>query len=167
MSNEKKEVKLPKNFWKKKPCSSRCMASVAVAAPGNSGRSNSCAAATKIGVAPGDTPNIAPADLALRTCVGVSSVPTPAIAPSTSAIAAIASSAASVRRVISKAGKPPATKARAKGWASSSRSIVKTGMTGAVAQTLAIISEWVIGYFLCYDARALNGRSNVMPEHRE
>src|SRR5210317_1084096 len=143
------------------------MASVAVAAPGKSGKSYSRAASIRLCVAPGETPKVAPADFASRICAAVSRVPTPAMAPSTSETATIASIAAAVRSVISKAGRPPATRARARGWASSTRSMVKTGITGAAVQTFAIISVCVIFLFLNYNAGALRRCAGCAPEDRE
>ena len=48
-------------------------------------------------------------------------------------MAARASRAAAVRKVISSTGRPPFTSARASGTASAVRSMVSTGMTGARA----------------------------------
>ena len=47
-------------------------------------------------------------------------------------MAAMASSAVCVRKVTSRTGRPPATRAFAKGTASSTLSMVRTGITGAL-----------------------------------
>ena len=76
----------------------------------------------------------APAFSAATNWPLLSTVPAPTIAPSTSpAIAAIASSAAPVRSVISITFSPPATSARASGTAAARSSMTTTGMTGAAA----------------------------------
>ena len=81
---------------------------------------------------PGLTPKRAPASMAWRNWRSSSTVPAPTIASGTSrAMAASASSATPVRKVISSTGSPPFTSARASGTASASRSMVSTGMTGA------------------------------------
>ena len=119
------------------------MISEAVAAPGNKGRPSSSQAAMMRSVAPGETPNIAPAALAALTSAGVSSVPAPTTPPGTCDMARIASSAQAVRRVTSSAGKPPATSARARGAAWARSSITSTGTTGARRQiSSALIDCW-------------------------
>jgi hypothetical protein len=92
-------------------------------------------------VAPGETPNRAPAALAALTSAGVRRVPAPTTPPGTWAMARITSRAAGVRRVTSSAGRPPLTSASARGRAWARSSITRTGMTGARRQ----ISAGVMG----------------------
>src|SRR3989338_2204065 len=121
------------------------MISDAVAAPGRIGKSYSAQASNSRCVAPGETPNFAPAALAALTSAGVSKVPAPTTPPSTSDIARIASSAQGVRSVTSSAGNPPATKACAKGAAWARSSITRTGTTGARRQISAALADCSAG----------------------
>ena len=133
-----------KNLSTSRPRSRSRMASVAVAAPGSIGSPASSAASRSRSVAPGETPKVAPASIAARTSCGVSSVPAPTRPPGTRAISRIASSAAGVRSVTSRARSPPATRASAKGRACVASSTTSTGMTGARAQTsrAARLESW-------------------------
>ena len=121
-----------KNFTRSKPAASACINSEAVAIPGANGRSLSAAAFSRSGVAPGLMPNLAPSDRARARSSAFRIVPMPTTASGTSAIMALAASTATgVRSVTSRTRTPPATSARASGTASSSRSIVSTGITVA------------------------------------
>ncbi len=117
------------------------MISLAVAAPGRSGRPSSSQAAIRRSVAPGETPKVAPAAFAALTSAGVKSVPAPTMPPGTSAMARIASSATGVRSVTSSAGRPPATSASARGRACARSSITSTGTTGARRQISAALAD--------------------------
>ena len=86
-------------------------------------------------VAPGDTPNVAPALTAFFTSCGVSRVPAPTTPPSTFAISEMTSKATGVRNVTSNTGRPPATNASAKGRAVAISSNTSTGITGASLQS--------------------------------
>src|SRR6516162_7569241 len=82
--------------------------------PGANGRSPEAAASNRSCDMPGLMAKAAPILAAWSRSLGVNTVPTPTTAPGTSAMMArAASTAASVRRVISITGKPPATSARA------------------------------------------------------
>src|SRR6056297_1752556 len=121
------------------------MISVEVAAPGRSGSPASSQASSSRSVAPGETPNPAPASTAFATSSGVSSVPAPTTPPSTAAISRMASSAAGVRSVTSSAGRPPATSARASGAAWAACSTTSTGITGAMRQMSRALSLASVG----------------------
>ena len=83
---------------------------------------------TTLGLSPGLTINFAPAFTALSTCSQVRTVPAPTnISGQFSEISLIASSAASVLKVTSATGRPPAISALAKGTASLASSIFTTG----------------------------------------
>ena len=75
------EASAGKNFCIRYPRSIRRITSEAVAAPGNKGMSLSSQACKRLSVAPGDTPNAAPASLAARTSCPLSRVPAPTVAP--------------------------------------------------------------------------------------
>ena len=128
-----------KNLTIGAPAVSACESSLAVAIPGQNGKSAAFAAAMMTGSNPGATPNTAPASFAARSCSTVRIVPAPTIASGTSRlIAAIAPAAALVRKVTSRTGRPPFTSGRppftsafASGTACSSFSITITGIIPA------------------------------------
>ena len=121
-----------KNLTIGAPAVSACESSLAVAIPGQNGKSAVFAAAMMTGSNPGATPNTAPASFAARSCSTVRIVPAPTIASGTSRlIAAIAPAAALVRKVTSRTGRPPFTSAFASGTACSSFSITITGIIPA------------------------------------
>src|SRR3954447_16783593 len=121
-----------KNLTRSKPCASACIRSDAVAMPGANGKSPAAAALNRSGVAPGLTPNSAPSASARARSSALRMVPMPTMASGTPDIIAFAASIATgVRRVTSSTRTPPATSARASGTASSSRSMVRTGITVA------------------------------------
>ena len=117
------------------------MASETVWTPGRNGSPEERAAAANAAVQPGLTAKRAPARWTCSSWAGLSTVPAPTIASGTSAtMARSASSAASVRKVISRTGKPPFTSARASGTAVSALSMVRTGITGATAAMAAMFT---------------------------
>ena len=121
-----------KNLTISKPAASACISSDAVAIPGANGRPLAAAAFRSSGVAPGLMPNLAPSATARARSSAFKIVPMPTMASGTSAIMALAASTATgVRSVTSSTRTPPATSARASGTASSTRSMVSTGMTVA------------------------------------
>src|SRR5689334_24966752 len=121
-----------KNFSTLKPRPASVIASDTVAQPGSTGTGASASADARSNGVPGLTRYFAPAEIAAAMSDTRVTVPTPTTQSGTSAaMALIASSAALVRSVTSMTGSPPATSARASGMASTVRSIVRTGMTGA------------------------------------
>ena len=121
-----------KNLTRSKPCASACISSDAVAIPGANGRRLAAAAFSSSGVAPGLMPNLAPSASVRARSSALRMVPMPTMASGTFAIIALAASIATgVRSVTSRVRTPPATSALASGTASSSRSMVSTGITVA------------------------------------
>ena len=130
-----------KNLTTSKPCASACMSSDAVAIPGANGSRLAATAFSSSGVAPGLMPNLAPSASARARSPALRMVPIPTTASGTSAMMALAASAATgVRSVTSSVRTPPATSALASGTASSTRSMVSTGITVARRISSAIWS---------------------------
>jgi hypothetical protein len=122
-----------KNFSTRNPKSISIMTSDTVEQPGNAGTGASVSASARSGDVPGLARNAAPASQARETSSRFTTVPMPATTSGTSAmIARNAESAASVRNVTSITERPPVASARASGTASSTRPMVRTGMTGVV-----------------------------------
>ena len=122
-----------------KPAARPAISSVAVATPGRSG---AAPPAVSPSIRPGLTQNSAPTAAQARRVAPFSTVPAPTTAPSTSAaMRSMQSIATGVRRVISRTGRPPATRARPSGTAWASSSMIRTGMTGASRRISSIVRD--------------------------
>src|SRR6478735_5267069 len=125
-----------KNFIASNPASRTAITSPTVATPGSTGTSRDSMEASRAGVMPGLTRNLAPDWTAASAWPGVRMVPAPTRMSGTSwAISFSEVSAESVRSVSSMIFTPPATRARARGTASWGSSMVTTGMTGETLRT--------------------------------
>src|SRR5215216_6540101 len=118
------------------------------------GTAASARAAAKSADVPGLTRYFAPTFNAAAMSSIFVTVPTPTTASGTSAaMAVIAPSAAGVRSVTSSTGSPPPTSARASGTASSTCSIVSTGMTEA-REMSGNGSRTIVKFSGCHPGRA-------------
>ena len=105
-----------------------CSISPGVAVPGIISMPLSMTYLVISGLKPGLTMNLTPAAMARSACSFVSTVPAPTSISGTSAtMRLMASSAAAVRNVTSAAGRPPLTRAFARGTALSASSMAMTG----------------------------------------
>ena len=111
--------------------------------PGRNGRPHRTAAASSSGVAPGLTAKPAPTERAFWSPDSSRTVPMPTSTSGNALMMFLAlCSAASVRSVISSTCRPPSISAAARGTASSTEPICKTGITvlgGSCAQKSTVI----------------------------
>mmetsp|Transcript_126313 Transcript_126313/g.252381 ORF Transcript_126313/g.252381 Transcript_126313/m.252381 type:complete len:209 (-) Transcript_126313:25-651(-) len=118
-----------KNFIMERPRPIAASISVGVATPGITGIPRARHQRTTSGLRPGDTIKRAPASTAFAACAGDRIVPAPRMAPGTpAAIRRSDSSAAAVRKTTSTTGRPPATRASARGTARSASGTATTGI---------------------------------------
>ena len=119
-----------KSFMVLMPCSSASISSPGVAMPGITAMLLFSAALAKLMLKPGLMAKTAPASVTALSCSPLVTVPAPTMALGTSfLIWRMASRPAAVRKVISKVGMPPSTRACAKSTAVERSSMAITGTT--------------------------------------